>query len=122
MRLSQRATAELRRTRVGGSDETPEGVGVASEEMSGVTREAPKCCGEPLHWLIAESARGKEVARRVEVDRGIPFRIWRCAWCEGVTYEGWIPPTWITAIADACGEIRHELEADLARAYQSHIA
>ena len=86
-----------------------------------MTREAPKCCGEPLHWLVAESTRGKEVARRVEVNRGIPFRIWRCAWCEGVTYEGWIPPTWSTAIADACGDIRRELEADLARAYEQHI-
>jgi hypothetical protein len=91
------------------------------EEASGATREPHKCCGEPLHWLIAESARGVEVARRAEANRGIPFGIWRCAWCEGVTYEGWIPPTWITAIADACGDIRRELEADLARAYGQHI-
>lgn len=122
MRLSQRATANR-----GGQDEEaptrhqPGGV-ASSEKVSGVTQEAPRCCGEPLHWLIAESARGKEVARRVEVDSGIPFRIWRCAWCEHVTFEGWIPPTWITAIADACGEIRRELEADLARAYEPHIA
>jgi hypothetical protein len=121
MRLSQRATAnrgehddEFRR------DSQKAGV-AGSGKVSGVTQEAPKCCGEPLHWLIAESARGKEVARRVEVDRGIPFRIWRCAWCERVTYEGWIPPTWITAIADACGEIRRELEADLARAFEPQV-
>ena len=103
-----------------GSARDPADDAAGGEEASGATREAPKCCGEPLHWLIAESARGKEVARRVEVDKGIPFRIWRCAWCEGVTYEGWIPPTWITAIADACSEIRRELEADLARAYEPH--
>ena len=121
MRLSQRATAnrgehddEFRR-------DSQEAGSAGSGKVSDVTQEAPKCCREPLHWLVAESTRGKEVARRVEVNRGIPFRIWRCAWCEGVTYEGWIPPTWITAIADACGDIRRELEADLARAYGQHI-
>lgn len=120
MRLSQRATAN-RGEHVDEVRRDSQEAGVAgSKKVFGVIQEAPRCCGESLHWLVAESARGKEVARCVEVDRGIPFRLWRCAWCERVTYEGWIPPTWITAIADACGEIRRELEADLARAYEPH--
>jgi hypothetical protein len=87
------------------------------------TRQVPLvCCGEPLHWLIAESARGRAVCRHSEVGRGIPIALWRCAWCEQVTVESWVPPTWITAIADACGEIRRELEADLARAYEPRIS
>jgi hypothetical protein len=77
------------------------------------------CCGETLHWLVAESKRGVEVARRVEQNRGITFRVWRCASCERVTTEGWIPPTWISAVARASEQIRSELEADLARAYGS---
>jgi hypothetical protein len=104
-----------------GSARNPADDAAGGEEASGATREPHKCCGEPLHWLIAESARGVEVARRVEVNRGIPFRLWRCAWCEGVTYEGWVPPTWISAVARACEEIRRELEAELARAYEPQV-
>ncbi len=81
--------------------------------MPGVSPEPLKCCDESLHWLIAESARGKEVARHIEVNRGIPFRIWRCAWCEGLTYVGWTPPTWISAVARARDEIQRELTAEI---------
>lgn len=77
------------------------------------------CCGEPLHWLVAESARGKEVARCIVINRGITFRVWRCAWCEQTTTEGWIPPTWINAIARATSEISREVEAELARRYNA---
>lgn len=74
------------------------------------------CCGEPLRWLIAESARGTR-RHRLSVGRGIPIRLWRCARCERVTHEGWVPPTWINAVAREAEMINAELETAIERAY-----
>jgi len=74
------------------------------------------CCGEPLTWLIAESARAARV-HALHVGVGIPVRLWRCVRCEQVTHEGWIPPTWISAVAREADRIGAELDADVERAY-----
>jgi len=71
------------------------------------------CCSDPFLSLVAQSARGREIARLGNVNRGIPFAIWRCTRCEGITFEGWEPPTWISAVARAREEIRRELAAAL---------
>ena len=74
------------------------------------------CCGEPLRWLVAESVRGSRHA--LGVGSGIPVRLWRCARCERVTREGWVPPTWISAVAREAEKIRVELETEIERAYR----
>jgi hypothetical protein len=63
---------------------------------------------------VALSARGVEVASsgRVKWNRGIRFAVYRCTHCTREQYEGWIPPTWVGAIARACGQIRIELAAE----------
>lgn len=70
------------------------------------------CCGEPLR-LMALSVRGVEIAPhgRVEWNRGTRFAIYCCTHCAGEQYEGWTPPSWVSAIARACGQIRDELAA-----------
>lgn len=74
------------------------------------------CCGEPLTWLVAESARGVKW-HALTVGKGIPIRLWRCPRCERVTHEGWVPPTWISAVAREAERIRAELEAEVKLAY-----
>jgi hypothetical protein len=71
------------------------------------------CCGEPLR-LMALSVRGVQVASTgtVEWNRGIRFAVYTCAHCASESFEGWIPPTWVGAIARACGQIRAELAAE----------
>ena len=71
------------------------------------------CHGQRM-VLIAESALGRRVARRVEVDRGIPIAVYRCGHCKRLRHEGWIPPTWINAIDRCSAEIRTELNLALA--------
>lgn len=74
-------------------------------------RQVGKCCGEPLHWLIAEAPSGCGLT--LTVGSGVPVRLWRCAWCECVTVEGWVPPTWVNAIT---ARVLNELDEGLADA------
>ena len=74
------------------------------------------CCGKPLSWLIAESVSGRRHA--LCAGKGIPVRLWRCTLCERLTCEGWVPPTWISAVAREAERIRGELEAEIERAYR----
>jgi hypothetical protein len=73
------------------------------------------CCGERLEWLIADSPSGRRHARTV--GKGIPVRLWRCRRCEQVTHEGWVPPTWINAVAREAAKIRAEIDAQIRLAY-----
>jgi hypothetical protein len=75
----------------------------------------PVCCGEPLTWLIAESTRG--IRHTLQVGVGIPVRLWRCTLCEQITHDGWVPPTWVSAVAREAGRIERELNTDVRRAY-----
>jgi hypothetical protein len=78
-------------------------------------RQVGKCCGEPLHWLIAEAPSGCGLT--LTVGSGIPVRLWRCAWCECVTVEGWVPPTWVNAIATLVHTLRVEIEERVMASY-----
>jgi hypothetical protein len=75
------------------------------------------CCEEQLHWKLAESTRGVRLHANLHFGAGIPVRLWRCRRCERVTHEGWIPPTWISAVAREADKIEAELDAAIARAY-----
>ncbi len=61
--------------------------------------------------LVAESPLGVKTAspRGLTLGKGIPVRLWRCAICGRDEHEGWIPPTWIGAVAQRASEIEAEL-------------
>jgi hypothetical protein len=68
------------------------------------TRAELNCCGR-ARSLVAEYAYGRSIARETVVGRGIEIARWRCATCGSETYEGWVPPTWIGAVARAADRI-----------------
>lgn len=74
----------------------------------------PPCCGRPLE-LLGESASGRRTARRAILDQGIPIARWRCPVCGRERHEGWVPATWVGAVARAAAEITAELEEDIRR-------
>jgi hypothetical protein len=65
--------------------------------------------------IVAESPLGVRTAshRGPSLGRGIPVRLWRCPGCGCDAYEGWLPPTWISAVAQRAEEIGRELAANL---------
>jgi hypothetical protein len=70
------------------------------------------CHGRPMA-LVAESAKGRRVAQALVLDSGVTLAVWRCRECRAERREGWLPPTWISAVARAAEEIRREIEAGL---------
>lgn len=74
-----------------------------------------ECCGETLHWLIAEASSGRFLVLRVSA--GVPVRLWRCRRCERVTTEGWCPPSWGNAVADSIYTLGFEIQAEVEQAY-----
>ena len=65
------------------------------------------CCGEPM-VLEAESAYGRLLGETA-INKGIPIARWRCQVCGSRVFEGWSPPTWISATARAAIRIEKEL-------------
>lgn len=78
------------------------------------------CHGRPMA-LLAESPTGRRVARATAVGQGVPFACFRCAQCGRREQLGWIPPTWINAVARAAERIRRELNEALAAAEQREL-
>lgn len=71
-----------------------------------MTMSTQDCCGEPLHWLIAEATDGYRT-----------WTLWRCARCEQVYRTGWKPPTWGNKIAEVCHNLGKALDSAVAAAY-----
>ena len=69
----------------------------------------PNCHNQPMK-LIAESPSGRATAYKVALGRGIQIAIYRCGVCGREEFEGWLPPTWISAIARLSVTIKRELE------------
>lgn len=70
-------------------------------------RESAWCCGESLHWVVAECILSEQVYQR----------ILRCAICEDHFIDSWVPPTWINAVARQWCRLREELARALDDAY-----
>jgi hypothetical protein len=73
--------------------------------------EQPSCCGEPLHWLIAEARASDNLA----------FQLYRCAWCEQFTKHlqhpwGMSRPSG-SAVAKQMHKLHRRFEAEIANAY-----
>ena len=79
--------------------ETPDGLRVMPTQTE-------ECCGESLHWLIAEASDGFHTRQ-----------LWRCARCERFYQTGWVPPTWINATAAVCHQLNKSLDAAVAAEY-----
>ena len=77
------------------------------------------CCGGAMR-LVAQSPLGVRTANHLHPDLGIPVRIWQCSRCGRDAYEGWCPPTWISAVSKRDDEIKAELTADLERQGEAH--
>jgi hypothetical protein len=99
------------------------------------------CCGEPLLYVVAESARGVEITRRngrspacrkcrtsrrcataFEWNRGTPFRIYRCTYCSREQYEGVLWPYCVGAMIRTAELIREELAAQDYDSTRWHLA